>query len=103
LAVGPDGSPYISDDIRGRIYCIVYQGGSNAEGQAAKITPCPSASAPVGQVSMNSAKPPEGTDPAAVAVANLPVPANAARKMVAIGEHIFLGQVAGALARVATA
>src|SRR5580692_13038396 len=34
LAVGPDGSLYVSDDIRGRIYRIVYQGG--LEGGAAK-------------------------------------------------------------------
>jgi glucose/arabinose dehydrogenase len=45
LAVGPDGALYISDDIRGRIYRIVYQG--RVAGGSSAITPCPSASAPV--------------------------------------------------------
>src|SRR5258708_30759606 len=36
LAVGPDGSLYVSDDVRGRIYRIVYRGGSH--GRAASVT-----------------------------------------------------------------
>ena len=43
VAVGPDGSLYVSDDIRGRIYRIVYRGGSGASAGAASVTPCPSA------------------------------------------------------------
>src|SRR5207244_5226639 len=65
LAVGPDGSLYVSDDVRGRIYRIVYRGGS--EGGAAKFTPCPSASAPAGDIVEVTAKPPEGTHPDASA------------------------------------
>src|SRR5712672_2287306 len=61
LAVGPDGSLYVSDDIRGRIYRIVYQGG--AEGGAANVTPCPSATAPAGNPAAVAAQPPEGTQP----------------------------------------
>jgi glucose/arabinose dehydrogenase/mono/diheme cytochrome c family protein len=98
LAVGPDGSLYVSDDIRGRIYRIVYRG-SGAEPDAASFTPCPSESAPAGQVSVDNAKPPEGTHPdagAADATANLPVPAGATKPMVALGQRIFLGQVGGA-------
>jgi glucose/arabinose dehydrogenase len=45
LAVGADGALYVSDDIRGRIYRIVYQGG--VAGGASAITPCPSATDPV--------------------------------------------------------
>jgi DNA-binding response OmpR family regulator len=37
-----------ADDVRGRIYRIVYRGGSGTEGSSEKITSCPSASAPAG-------------------------------------------------------
>jgi glucose/arabinose dehydrogenase/mono/diheme cytochrome c family protein len=96
LAVGPDGSLYVSDDIRGRIYQIVYRGGP--EGGAAKITPCPSATAPAGNPVDVAAQPPEGTHPDAGAekMSNLPVPEGATREMVALGERIYRGQVAGA-------
>jgi mono/diheme cytochrome c family protein len=96
LAVGPDGSLYVSDDIRGRIYRIVYRGGS--EGGAAKITPCPSATGPAGNPVDVAAQPPEGTHPDAGAaeMSNLPVPEGATREMVALGERIYRGQVAGA-------
>src|SRR5258706_2935080 len=36
LALGPDGSLYVSDDVRGRIYRIVYLGGS--DGSAPSVT-----------------------------------------------------------------
>src|SRR5246127_1639277 len=95
LAVGPDGALYVSDDIRGRIYRIVYQGG--AEGGAANIKPCPSLTAPAGSPVEAAAKPPEGTHPNAGAAAiNLPVPEGATRQMVALGERIYHGQVGGA-------
>ena len=96
LAVGPDGSLYVSDDIRGRIYRIVYKGGANKG--AAAITPCPSASAATGQTAETSAKPPEGTNPnaGATATANLPVPAGATPAMVALGDRVYHGQIGGA-------
>src|SRR5229473_1041336 len=93
LAVGPDGSLYVSDDIRGRIYRIVYHGGS--EGGAANVTPCPSAAAPAGNPVEVAAEPPEGTQPDAGAAA-LPVPEGATREMVALGQRIYRGQVGGA-------
>jgi glucose/arabinose dehydrogenase/mono/diheme cytochrome c family protein len=99
LAVGPDGSLYVSDDVRGRIYRIVYRGGPGADGGAGKVTSCPSASAPAGEISVVEAKPPEGTHPDAGAVAaaqNLPIPAGATRAMVVLGERIYHGQVGGA-------
>jgi glucose/arabinose dehydrogenase len=97
LAVGPDGSLYVSDDIRGRIYRIVYRGGAEggSEGGAANITPCPSAMAPAGNPVEAAAKPPEGTHPEAGAAA-LPVPEGATREMVELGQRIYRGEVGGA-------
>jgi len=96
LAVGPDGALYVSDDIRGRIYRIVYDG--DPAGAAPKGTPCPSLSAPAGDVVATEAKPPEGTnaDAGAAAKAGPPVPEGATAEMVALGDHIFHGQVGGA-------
>ncbi len=96
LAVGPDGALYVSEDIRGRIYRIVYKGGFR--GGAAAATPCPSASAPAGEVVEAPAQPPEGTNANAGAAAteNLPVPEGATRVMVALGDRIYHGQVGGA-------
>src|SRR4029077_715922 len=93
LAGGPDGSLYVSDDIRGRIYRIAYRGGS--EGGTAKITPCPSATAPAGNPIELAAQPPEGTHPDAGArpISKLPVPKGATREMVALGGRIYHGQV----------
>lgn len=90
LAVGPDGSLYVSDDIRGRIYRIVYKR-SAASGETG-ITPCPAGSAPAGDVVETAAKPPEGTNPDA----GLHVPEGATPAMVALGDRIYHGQVAGA-------
>jgi glucose/arabinose dehydrogenase/cytochrome c5 len=96
LAVGPDGALYVSDDIRGRIYRIVYRGGSGSAG--ASLTPCPSPSASPGSIQAANAQPPEGTHPnaGAAAATNLPVPTGATREMVALGDRIFHGQVGGA-------
>jgi glucose/arabinose dehydrogenase/mono/diheme cytochrome c family protein len=92
LAVGSDGSLYISDDVRGRIYRIVYRGGVGA---GANVTPCPSATAPAGEVVAATANPPEGTHPDAGSAMG-PVPEGATREMVRLGERIYRGQVGGA-------
>ena len=96
LAVGPDGSLYVSDDIRGRIYRISYRGGS--EFSVANTTPCPSATAPAGNPTGVTEQPPEGTHPdaGAAATSTLPVPPGATREMVALGDRIYHGQVGGA-------
>jgi glucose/arabinose dehydrogenase/mono/diheme cytochrome c family protein len=99
VAVGPDGALYVSDDIRGRIYRIVYRGGSGASVGADRVTPCPSASASAGEISADDAKPPEGTHPdagAAAITASLPVAAGATREMVVLGDRVFHGQVGAA-------
>jgi mono/diheme cytochrome c family protein len=96
LAVGPDGALYVSDDIHGRIYRIVYKGG--LAGGASAITPCPSASAPVRVAVEAAAQPPEGTHPnaGAAATGKLPVPEGATPAMVALGDRVYHGQVGGA-------
>jgi len=94
LAVGPDGALYVSDDVSGRIYRIVYVGGAGAGGG---ITPCPSAASPAGEISASAGGPSEGVNPdAGKQAANVPVPEGATREMVALGERIYRGQVAGA-------
>jgi glucose/arabinose dehydrogenase/mono/diheme cytochrome c family protein len=96
LAVGPDGSLYVSDDVRGRIYRIVYRGG--ADFNAANVTACPSPTAPAGEIVQAAAQPPEGTHPNAGAAAThtLLVPEGATREMVELGERVYRGQVGGA-------
>jgi glucose/arabinose dehydrogenase/mono/diheme cytochrome c family protein len=88
LAVGPDGALYVSDDIRGRIYRIVYTG--DPAGPAPKGTPCPSISAPAGKLVASSAEPPESD------TENLPVPEGSTADMVALGVRIYHGLVGGA-------
>jgi glucose/arabinose dehydrogenase len=114
VAVGPDGSLYVSDDVRGRIYKIIYRGGPQSDGGNPRITPCPSATATAGDVSVaGTAGPPEGMHPdaataasgtaaagaaagAAPAISSLPVAKGATRDMVALGDRIYRGQVGGA-------
>ena len=91
VAVGADGSLLVSDDIRGRIYRIVYKGGGGNNG--GEITPCPSPSAPAGEIEGVQAKPPEGTHANAGAVS---IPPGATPEMVALGGRIYHGQVGGA-------
>jgi glucose/arabinose dehydrogenase/mono/diheme cytochrome c family protein len=88
LAVGPDGALYVSEDIHGRIYRIVYTG--DPAGPAPKSTPCPSISAAAGKVGASSAQPPE------IDTENLPVPEGSTADMVALGARIYHGQVGGA-------
>jgi glucose/arabinose dehydrogenase len=96
LAVAPDGALYVSDDVRGRIYRIVYQGG--VTGSAPMGTPCPSASASAGKVVEAPAKPPEGTNADAGAAANgsAQLPQGVTHEMVALGDRIYHGQEAEA-------
>jgi glucose/arabinose dehydrogenase/mono/diheme cytochrome c family protein len=89
LAVGPHGALYVSDDVRGRIYKILYRGGAGDE--AAGVAPCPDMTALGGSSSSRGGPlPPEGIHP----TAGLPVPQGASKAMVALGYRIFHGQVA---------
>jgi glucose/arabinose dehydrogenase len=94
VAVGTDGSLYVSDDIKGRIYKIVYKGNAQATATKAAYRACPSLTASPSEGMQAQAEPPEGTHPDAGAAA-LPVPRGATQEMVAIGDRIFHGQAAG--------
>ncbi len=92
VAVGPDGSLYVAEDMKGRIYRITYSGAADAG--SAGVTPCPSLTAPAGELAQSIAKPPEGTNPD-VSASALPVPPGASQAMVALGDRIYHGQAAG--------
>ena len=92
LAVGPDGALYVSDDVRGRIYRIVYRGGPGDAASA--VTECPGATALGGTEGTGNPLPPEGVHPHAGAGASLPVAPGATRAMVELGDRIFHGEVA---------
>ena len=96
VAVGPDGSLFVSDDVRGRIYRIAFKG--EVSGGPTAYTPCPSPSAPAGEIEEVTAAPPEGihANAGATTTASLPVPEGATRAMVALGDRIYHGQVGGA-------
>ena len=95
LAIGPDGALYVTDDVAGRVYRIVYQGGAAAT--AAKTTPCPSPTSPAGPIAAANAQPPEGTHPDAGAdTAALTAPPGATPAMVARGDKVFHGIDGGA-------
>jgi hypothetical protein len=69
LAVGPDGALYISDDQRGRIWRIVFRGGT----AVTAIAPAPAPAG--GSASTAAAGPPEGVHPdAGSQIASLPFP-----------------------------
>ncbi|MBV8535754.1 MAG: PQQ-dependent sugar dehydrogenase [Alphaproteobacteria bacterium] len=90
LALAPDGSLFISDDVHGRIWRVTWQGGTNAAALASAASP------KAGAPSSGAAVPPEGTHPNAGREASaLPVPSGATRQQVELGRRIFEGQAAG--------
>ena len=96
IAVGPDGSLYVSDDVRGRIYRIAYRGGAGTGAYPSRGVP--DAAAPAGPMAAANANPPEELTrtPACPEPPNLPIPEGATREMVVLGDRIFHGQVGGA-------
>jgi glucose/arabinose dehydrogenase/mono/diheme cytochrome c family protein len=93
LAVGPDGSLYITDDVRGRIWRVTFTGGENVTGVEAALPP-----ASAGKPSSSPlAGPPEGIHPeAGQDVAALPLPAGVTKDQLALGGRVFRGEVGGA-------
>jgi glucose/arabinose dehydrogenase len=95
LALGPDGALYVTDDVAGRVYRIVYQGGVDAA--SAKTTACPSPTASPGPIAAANAQPPEGTHPdAGSSTAGLNAPPGSTPAMVARGDRVFHGLDGGA-------
>jgi glucose/arabinose dehydrogenase/mono/diheme cytochrome c family protein len=89
LAVGPDGALYISDDAHGRIWRVVFQGGTAVAG----IEP---AAAPRAATSADRVvEPPEGIHPDAGAGAGSTLPPGATAAEVALGDRVFHGQAGG--------
>jgi len=94
VAVGPDGSLYISDDSHGRIYRVSYRGGSSS---VSHYIACPPTGAPAGAPSTAGAEPPEGEHAnAGASAAVLPVPAGSSRRIVELGDDVFHGRSGGA-------
>ena len=92
VAVGPDGSLYVTDDQKGRVWRITYVGGD----PEAKLHSVATTSPPVGTPAAAKALPPEGLHKDAGAASTLPVPPGATAAAVALGQQVFAGQVGGA-------
>jgi glucose/arabinose dehydrogenase/mono/diheme cytochrome c family protein len=89
LAQGPDGSLYISDDVKGRIWRVTYRGVADA----AKVTAAPAPKPAV--AGSGSEVPPEGVHPdAGRQTASLTPPPGATQDQVALGDRIFHGEAA---------
>jgi glucose/arabinose dehydrogenase len=90
LAIGPDGSLYISEDQHGRIWRVCYTGRAEIAG----VEPAPS---PHTAGSSANAAPPEGINPEAgqETAANLTPPPGVSQDQIALGSQIFHGEAAG--------
>ena len=89
LAMGPDGALFISDDQRGRIWRVTYEGTG-----AAQVADAPAPQA--GASASSTELPPEGMHPDANrATAALHAPPGVSKDQLALGERIFHGEAAG--------
>jgi glucose/arabinose dehydrogenase/mono/diheme cytochrome c family protein len=93
VTVGPDGSLYVSDDVRGRIYRITYQGGGSG---GPKPVACPDPNQSAGEIVVAPETADSAGGRAPTDSANLPVADGATREMVLTGDKLFHGQIAGA-------
>jgi glucose/arabinose dehydrogenase/mono/diheme cytochrome c family protein len=77
VAVGPDGSLYVSEDVHGKIWRITYSGPADATLQAA----------PPAAVAADRG--------AGIDVTSLPLPRGATREQLSLGSRIFWGEASG--------
>jgi len=84
LAVGPDGTLYITDDAHGRIWRVTYTGATTGAVRAPTPSPAPATLAP-------APGPPEGIHPDAGALAA----AGITPAMIALGDSVYHGQAGG--------
>jgi len=84
LAVGPDGTLYITDDAHGRIWRVTYTGATTGAVRAPTPSPAPATPAP-------APGPPEGIHPDAGALAA----AGITPAMIALGDSVYHGQAGG--------
>jgi mono/diheme cytochrome c family protein len=92
LAVAPDGTLFISDDVHGRIWRVTYQGDLGAAVAAA-----PAPKGPAQATNSADARPPEGIHPdAGKDTGELPVPKGFTKEQVALGNRVFHGEIADA-------
>jgi len=98
LAVGPDGALYIADDAHGRIWRVIFQGGTAATEVESASAPSPGADTSAPATPVQEVGPPEGIHPDAgsEAAGTLPPPPGATLAQVALGDRVFHGQVGGA-------
>jgi glucose/arabinose dehydrogenase len=90
LAAGPDGAIYISDDVHGRIWRVVYTGAADLAKLAPAPAPKPAATAAA------DIPPPEGTHPDAFRqAASLTPPPGATKEQLELGDRVFHGEVGG--------
>jgi len=89
LAQGPDGAMYISDDVKGRIWRVTYQGPATTT----HVAPAPAPKVAAASSGSGGAVPPEGIHPDAGR--ELPTPPGSTPQQVALGARIFEGQAAG--------
>jgi glucose/arabinose dehydrogenase len=88
LAVAPDGSLYVSDDVHGRIWRITYNGDGSDKVAPAEAPTATAAATP-------TAQPPEGVHPdAGRPSGTLPTPPGATQEQVSLGNRIFHGEAA---------
>ena len=97
LAVAPDGALYIADDVRGRIWRVIYTGQTSATRVDPASDASPGSARSAAAAPVQDVGPPEGIHPDAGsdAAGTLPTPTGATPALVALGGRVYHGQGGG--------